>query len=102
MDQQVGLPRRATAARPGSMTRWPRAQRRTNRAGLLEPVSTHPAHQNRGLAPLVVGDALRVLREAGATVARAGTSGPACQAADTAVGFRPWQREITFRKRVRA
>ena len=73
----------------------------TNGAGLLEPVSTHPAHQNRGLARLVVGDALRVLREAGATVAQVGTSGPAARAAYTAAGFRPWKREITFRKRVR-
>jgi predicted N-acetyltransferase YhbS len=72
----------------------------TNRAGLLEPVSTHPAHQNRGLARLVVGDALRALRNAGATVALVGTSGAAARAAYTAAGFRPWKREITVRKRV--
>lgn len=49
-----------------------------------------------------MGDALRALHEAGATVAQAGTSGPAARAAYTAAGFRPWKREIAFRKRVRA
>jgi len=73
-----------------------------NDAGLLEPVSTHRAHQNRGLARLVVGDALRILGKAGATVAQVGTSSPAARAAYTATGFRPWKREITFRKRVKA
>ena len=71
-----------------------------NRAGLLEPVSTHPAHQNRGLARLVVADALWALRDAAAAVAQVGTSGPAAQAAYTAAGFVPWKREVTFRKPV--
>jgi predicted N-acetyltransferase YhbS len=72
-----------------------------NRAGLLEPVSTHPAHQGRGLGRLVVADALRALREAGATVAQIGTSGPAAEAAYVAAGFVPWKREVTLRERVR-
>lgn len=73
----------------------------SNRAGLLEPVSTHPAHQNRGLGRLVVADALQALRAAGATVAQIGTSGPAARAAYTAAGFRPWKHETTFRKPLR-
>lgn len=72
-----------------------------NRAGLLEPVSTHPAHQGRGLGRLVVADALRALHRAGATVAQVGTSGQAAQAAYTAAGFVPWKREVTLRKPVR-
>lgn len=72
-----------------------------NRAGLLEPVSTHPAHQNRGLGRLVVADALRALRHTGATVTQVGTSGMAAQAAYMAAGFGPWKREVTLRKRVR-
>lgn len=71
-----------------------------NRAGLLEPISTHPAHQNRGLARAVTADALVALRDAGAVVAQVGTSGPAALAAYSAAGFRPWKREITYRKRV--
>jgi predicted N-acetyltransferase YhbS len=73
-----------------------------NRAGLLEPISTHPAHQNRGLGRLVVADALQALRRAGATVAQVGTSGPAAQAAYMAAGFVPWKREVTLRRIVRA
>jgi predicted N-acetyltransferase YhbS len=72
-----------------------------NRAGLLEPVSTHPAHQNRGLGRLVVADALHALRRAGAEVTQVGTSGPAAQAAYVAAGFVPWKREVTLRKLVR-
>lgn len=72
----------------------------SNRAALLEPVSTHPDHQNRGLGRLVVADALHALRRAGATVAQVGTSGPAARAAYTAGGFVPWKREVTLRKRV--
>ena len=71
-----------------------------NHAGLLEPVSTHPAHQNRGLGRLVVFDALRALRECGATVAQIGTSGLAARAAYLAAGFEPWSREVTYRKRL--
>jgi mycothiol synthase len=73
----------------------------TNRAGLLEPISTHPAHQNRGLARSVTADALKALRDAGALTAQVGTSGPAALAAYTAASFRPWKREITYRKPVR-
>lgn len=69
-------------------------------AGLLEPISTHPAHQNRGLARAVTADALKALRDAGALTAQVGTSGPAARAAYIAAGFRPWKREVTFRKRV--
>lgn len=69
-----------------------------NHAGLLEPVSTHPRYQNRGLARLVVAGALRALRDAGATVAQIGTSGPAALAAYRAAGFVPWKQEVTFRK----
>lgn len=71
-----------------------------NRAGLLEPVSTHPAYRNRGLARLVVADALHALHRAGAGVAQIGTSGPAAQAAYMAAGFVPWKREVTLRKTV--
>ena len=73
-----------------------------NRPGLLEPISTHPEHQNRGLARVVTADALHALRDAGAVVAQVGTSGPAAHAAYTAAGFRPWMREIVYRKRVGA
>ena len=76
---------------------WPD---QANVAGLLEPVSVHPAHQNRGLGRLVEADALRALREAGARVAQVGTSGLAARAAYEAAGFRPWKREVIFRKQV--
>jgi len=42
------------------------------------------------------------LLEGGARVAQVGTSGPAARAAYEAAGFRPWKREITFRKGVSA
>jgi ribosomal protein S18 acetylase RimI-like enzyme len=69
-----------------------------NHAGLLEPVGTHPAHQRRGLASAVVVDALGALRDAGATVAQIGTSGETALATYSSIGFRPWKREVTFRK----
>ncbi len=72
-----------------------------NRAGLLETISAHPAHQNRGLARAVTADALRALRDAGALTAQVGTSGPAARAAYEAACFRPWKREVTYRMRLR-
>jgi predicted N-acetyltransferase YhbS len=58
-----------------------------NAAGLLEPVGTHPAHQRRGLASAVCIDALRALREAGATVAQVGFGSDAAYAAYRSIGF---------------
>lgn len=71
-----------------------------NHAGLLEPISAHPDHRNRGLARAVTADALRALRDAGALVAQVGTSGSAARTAYTAAGFRPWKREVTYCKRL--
>jgi GNAT superfamily N-acetyltransferase len=71
-----------------------------NRAGLLEPVGTHPDHRKRGLARAVVTNALLALRDVGASVAQVGTSGPAARRAYESAGFRKWTEEVTFRKAV--
>jgi len=69
-----------------------------NASGLLEPVGTHPDHRRRGLATAVCLDALRALRDAGARTAQVGTASAAARAAYLAAGFRPWKREVTYRK----
>jgi GNAT superfamily N-acetyltransferase len=69
-----------------------------NASGLLEPVGTHPHHRRRGLATAVCLDALRALRDAGARTAQVGTESAAGLATYLAAGFRPWKREVTYRK----
>jgi ribosomal protein S18 acetylase RimI-like enzyme len=71
-----------------------------NRAGLLEPVGTHPDHRERGLGRAVVTDALLSLRNAGATLAQVGTSGAAARRTYESAGFTEWAEEATFRKAI--
>ncbi len=71
-----------------------------NASGLLEPVGTHPDHRRRGLATAVCLDALRALLDAGARTAQVGTGSAAARATYQAAGFRPWKREVTYRKMV--
>ena len=67
-----------------------------NQAGLLESIGVLPDHHNRGIGRAITADAMGALRDAGATQAQLGISGPAARAAYLAAGFRPWQRERTF------
>jgi GNAT superfamily N-acetyltransferase len=67
-----------------------------NRAGLLEPVGTHPAHQQRGLARAVCLDALHALRALGASRAQVAYASPAGFATYTSAGFQPTPRERVF------
>jgi mycothiol synthase len=71
------------------------------RAGLLEPVGTHPMHRRRGLATACCLDALRSLGAAGATTAQVSceSGSPACSTY-RAAGFRPWARVVTYRRMV--
>jgi len=71
-----------------------------NASGLLEPVGTHPDYRRRGLATAVCLDALRALRHAGARTAQVGTGSAVARATYLAAGFRPWKREVTYRRLV--
>jgi predicted N-acetyltransferase YhbS len=69
-----------------------------NGAGLLEPVGTHPAHQQRGLARAVCLDALHQLRAAGARTAQVGFGSPAGQATYRSVGFELSATDLVYRR----
>jgi ribosomal protein S18 acetylase RimI-like enzyme len=72
-----------------------------NRAGLLEPVGTHPAHQRRGLASEVCLDALRVLRGAWARMAQVGFGSEAGQATYQSIGFELAAADTVYRRNPR-
>jgi predicted N-acetyltransferase YhbS len=72
-----------------------------NAAGLLEPVGTHPEHQQRGLAKAVCLDALRALREAGATSAQVGFASEAGFATYRSIGFAWSSTDLVFRRDAR-
>lgn len=60
---------------------------------------SRPIRRTRtGASPGLSWEMRCALRDAGATEALVGTSGPAARAAYTAAGFRPWKREVTMRK----
>lgn len=67
------------------------------RAGLLEPVGTHPAHRRRGLARAVCAAAVRALAERGAdaVVVLSDTGGPAGDVYRS-VGFRTIARHARW------
>jgi predicted N-acetyltransferase YhbS len=67
-----------------------------NSAGLLEPVGTHPAHQQRGLGRSVVIDACHALRAAGARTAQVGFSSQPGFATYTSAGFELTTHEVCF------
>jgi ribosomal protein S18 acetylase RimI-like enzyme len=67
-----------------------------NRAGLLEPVGTHPVHQRRGLARAVSVDALRALRAEGARKAQVGFTTEAAYATYSSIGFERAGNEVVF------
>jgi GNAT superfamily N-acetyltransferase len=69
-----------------------------NRAGLLEPVGTHPAHRRRGLARAVCIDALRALRAEGARKAQVGFTTEAAYATYSSIGFERAGNECVFLK----
>ena len=69
-----------------------------NAAGLLEPVGTHPAHQQRGLGRAVCLDALHALRASGARRAQVAYATPAAFATYTSAGFQPVPGERVFAK----
>jgi ribosomal protein S18 acetylase RimI-like enzyme len=69
-----------------------------NAAGLLEPVGTDPAHRRRGLAGAVCIDALRSLREAGATVAQVGFGSDAAYATYRSIGFELSATDLSYRR----
>lgn len=75
-----------------------------NAAAALEPVGTDPAHRRLGLAGACVLAALHGARRTGARTARVCARGdeaaPAALAAYTALGFRPFARNRTFRRTV--
>ncbi len=73
-----------------------------NRAGLLEPVGTHPDHRRRGLATAVCTGAIRSLRASGAEVAVMGSEagGPA-EAVYEGIGFETVTRQVPFGKKER-
>lgn len=66
--------------------------------GLFEPVGTTPDHQRRGLARAVGVEALRRLRDRGATTALVGAHGedPASNALYESLGFREVARNVAF------
>ena len=71
-----------------------------NRAGLLEPVGTHPDHRRRGLATAVCLGAVRSLRSAGAAVAVIGSLDPSpAEAVYEKVGFRSVTRHVPYGKK---
>ena len=71
-----------------------------NRAGLLEPVGTHPDHRRRGLATAVCTGALRSLRAIGAGVVVIGSEdgGPA-ETVYEGIGFETVTRQVPFGKK---
>ena len=69
-----------------------------NQAGLLEPVGTRPAHQQRGLGRAVCLDALHALRASGARRAQVAYATPAAFATYTSAGFQPVPGERVFAK----
>jgi ribosomal protein S18 acetylase RimI-like enzyme len=71
-----------------------------NRAGLLEPVGTHPDHRRRGLATAVCVGALNALRAEGATVAAIGSvhASPA-EIVYERIGFRSVTRHVPYGKK---
>jgi ribosomal protein S18 acetylase RimI-like enzyme len=72
----------------------------TSRSATFEPVGTRPDLQGKGLGRLLVGGALRRLRDLGATVALVSTAGFNQRAINLyeAVGFRLANREHRFSK----
>ena len=70
-----------------------------NAAGLLEPVGTHPSHRRLGLASAVCLDALRVLRQEGATIAEVGYVTDAALALYRGIGFQPGFSDPVMRRR---
>jgi mycothiol synthase len=73
-----------------------------NWIGTFEPVGCHPAHQRRGLATAIMGEGLRRLRAAGATMAFVTTGGEqvAANALYDAVGFGLLDRNWAWEKSV--
>jgi predicted N-acetyltransferase YhbS len=69
-----------------------------NRAGLLEPVGTHPAHQRKGLARAVCADALRALKEAGALTAQVGYVTEPAHATYRSLGFEDTWDDLVYRR----
>ena len=71
-----------------------------NRAGLLEPVGTHPDHRRRGLATAVCLGALRALRAEGATVAVIGSVDPSpAETVYEGIGFESVTRHVPYGKK---
>jgi ribosomal protein S18 acetylase RimI-like enzyme len=71
-----------------------------NRAGLLEPVGTHPDHRRRGLASAVCLAAARSLHALGAEHAVIGsTDGSPGEAVYEGIGFRTVTRHVPFGKK---
>jgi ribosomal protein S18 acetylase RimI-like enzyme len=71
-----------------------------NRAGLLEPVGTHPAHRRRGLATAVCRGAVRALKAAGAAVAVVGSVDPSpAETVYENIGFRSVTRHVPYGKK---
>jgi GNAT superfamily N-acetyltransferase len=71
-----------------------------NRAGLLEPVGTHPDHRRRGLATAVCLGALRALRAEGATVAVIGSVDPSpAETVYERIGFVTVTRHVPYGKK---
>lgn len=70
-----------------------------NRAGLLEPVGTHPAHRRKGLASAVCIAGLRALERSGADTAVVYSVG-ASQASRVyeRIGFRSNSRQLRFER----
>lgn len=71
-----------------------------NRAGLLEPVGTHPDHRRLGLAGAVCLGAVRALREKGAVVAVIGSvDGSPAEIVYEKVGFSSVTRHVPYGKK---
>lgn len=71
-----------------------------NRAGLLEPVGTHPDHRRRGLASAVCRAAIKSLQARGAQVAVIGSEDPSpAEAVYEKVGFRSVTRHVPYGKK---
>jgi predicted N-acetyltransferase YhbS len=71
-----------------------------NRAGLLEPVGTHPGHRRRGLATAVCRGAVRALRAAGAAVVVVGSADPSpAETVYEKIGFRSVTRHVPYGKK---
>jgi GNAT superfamily N-acetyltransferase len=69
-----------------------------NAAGLLEPVGTHPAHQQRGLGRAVCISALYALQALGARTAQVGFGSQAGYATYSSAGFGRASAEVVFYK----